>query len=238
MTAAERLPATEPLEWKTSVPSPYPYPDLPIERRLVLAATGDDPDSLSGWGDDGYHEIRGLIGEVEHLMMVAAANAMGLVGDWDTDDVEAAVTEALHEHRGLRAALVEARAEVERLTAQRASVLAALNAADEDPVAAAGFVRQAADAFAAKVAALEAAAMTAAADDRRDPAATRRLLADHRALARQQDAEIADLRSRLAAAEQERDRLCDLATNALGREPDALDLGDTDAWPHVRRCPG
>lgn len=112
--ARVRLPASEPLEWKTSVPSPYPYSDAPVAVRIV-ACTHDIDASQVDRTDGCYTDVVGLLAEHDHATDVAAANAMGLAGDWDTDDVNEAVTNALHEYRGHRAALDSARADVERL---------------------------------------------------------------------------------------------------------------------------
>lgn len=90
---------------------PYDYPELPIEKRLFLAAHPDlGPDFLYGWGegDGAYDTIRGLLARESWLGDVAVANTMGLVGNWDVDDVNEAVTNALHEYRDLRAAAVPA----------------------------------------------------------------------------------------------------------------------------------
>lgn len=85
---------------------PYDYPELPIEKRLFLAAHSDlGPEFLYGWGegDGAYDTIRGLLADDQWRNEIAIANTMGLVGDWGTDDVHEAVTNALHEYRELKA---------------------------------------------------------------------------------------------------------------------------------------
>jgi hypothetical protein len=86
---------------------PYDYPDLPIEKRLFLAAHSDlGPEFLYGWGegDGAYDTITGLLADDHWRNDIAIANTMGLVGDWGTDDVHEAVTNALHEYREMKAA--------------------------------------------------------------------------------------------------------------------------------------
>lgn len=86
---------------------PYDYPELPIEKRLFLAAHSDlEPEFLYGWGDgDGaYDTITGLLADDRWRNDITIANTMGLVGDWGTDDVHEAVTNALHEYREMKVA--------------------------------------------------------------------------------------------------------------------------------------
>lgn len=89
---------------------PFGYPELPIEKRLFLAANPDlDETAVQGWhredGDGCREEIIGLLADHDWRTEIAIANTMGLVGDWGTDDVNEAVTNALHEYRDLRARL-------------------------------------------------------------------------------------------------------------------------------------
>src|SRR5688500_17925439 len=92
----------------------YNYPHLSIEKRLYLAANPDlGEEAVQGWrhgdGDGCREEILGLLAHHDWLRDVAAARALGLVGDWGMDDVYEAVTEALHDYPVQRA-------EVDRLT--------------------------------------------------------------------------------------------------------------------------
>lgn len=106
---------------------PYNYPGLPLIKRLILAANPDlTPDDLHGVGEgDGmYDEAAGLLANHDWHIDLAIAEAMGLQGDWGVDDVNEAVTDALHEYRDLRARLEHAERERDEFKEGQARALA------------------------------------------------------------------------------------------------------------------
>jgi hypothetical protein len=85
---------------------PFNNPELPLVQRILLACWDDmDPEDVPGRedGDGAYDEVSGLIGDHDWHINLAIADTMGLRGYWGTDDVDEAVTNALHEYRDLRA---------------------------------------------------------------------------------------------------------------------------------------
>lgn len=89
-----------------------PGPGL-VKQILAACWTEIDEADLPGpmSGDGSYDDVSQLIGEYDYRGWVASANSMGLVGDWGgEDDVEAAVVDAMHEYRDLRARLAAVRA--------------------------------------------------------------------------------------------------------------------------------
>lgn len=106
MSPADRPVRPEGDDTPAGYEDPYDYPELPIEKRLFLAAHSDlGPEFLYGWGegDGAYDTITGLLADDSWRNEIAIANTMGLVGDWGKDDVNEAVTNALHEYRELKA---------------------------------------------------------------------------------------------------------------------------------------
>jgi hypothetical protein len=80
----------------------YNYPEYPLPYRLIAAAVDCHPSEIDRT-DGSYQEVIGLLAEHDHASLLALANAMSLEGDWGVDDVEEAVTNALHEYARLRA---------------------------------------------------------------------------------------------------------------------------------------
>lgn len=94
--------------------SPYGYPDQPLPVRIVCAVADCEPGEIDRTDGD-YEEVVGLLAEHDYANLLAIADVMGLEGDWGTDDVEEAVTEALHEYRRFREnAVPEAAADLRR----------------------------------------------------------------------------------------------------------------------------
>ncbi|HEY1119457.1 MAG TPA: hypothetical protein VGE43_17210, partial [Acidimicrobiales bacterium] len=84
------------------VPDPYDHPGWPLVSRIVAIATDTAP-TMPNETDGVDNAVTGLLADQSWRDHVAMADVMGLVGDWGTDDVVQAVTDALHEYPRLRA---------------------------------------------------------------------------------------------------------------------------------------
>ena len=84
------------------VPDAYDHPGWPLVSRIVAIATDTDP-TMPDETDGVDNAVTGLLADQSWRDHVAMADVMGLVGDWGTDDVVQAVTDALHEYPRLRA---------------------------------------------------------------------------------------------------------------------------------------
>ncbi|MER7433151.1 hypothetical protein ABT341_00325 [Pseudonocardia alni] len=84
------------------VPDAYDHPGWPLVSRIVAIATDTAP-TMPNETDGVDNAVTGLLADQSWRDHVAMADVMGLVGDWGTDDVVQAVTDALHEYPRLRA---------------------------------------------------------------------------------------------------------------------------------------
>jgi hypothetical protein len=83
---------------------PSPYPHLNPVRQMLTAAGWEEQEALRASDGDGSHdEVLALMIDHDYRTDLAIAHTMGLVGDWGTDDIHDAVTNALHEYRDFRA---------------------------------------------------------------------------------------------------------------------------------------
>lgn len=84
------------------------YPGHPDADRMIAIAQDIDVAKVDRTGGV-YDQVRTLLAERDHRNQLAAADAMGLRGDWDTDDVEEALTDAFAAYRAARSAIRTAR---------------------------------------------------------------------------------------------------------------------------------
>lgn len=106
---------------------PFDYPSLPIVQRLIAVAadlTEDEARQLDET-DGSYVEVAGILNDHDWHTELAIADALGLEGEWGTDDVNEAVTNALHEYRDQRAAILRLLARCDEIDQQGHKPLAA-----------------------------------------------------------------------------------------------------------------
>lgn len=76
---------------------PSQYPDLGLVGQLLAAAGWDEQDARSaGEGDGSFDEVLAVVADHTWRGDLAIADAMGLVGDWGTDDVSSLRGDAEH----------------------------------------------------------------------------------------------------------------------------------------------
>jgi hypothetical protein len=92
----------------TAPVSEYEYESYPLVKRIVALAADVHPSEVDST-DGSYQDVEGLLAERDYAASLAIAETLGLTGDWETDDVTEAITEALHEYRELRAEVARLR---------------------------------------------------------------------------------------------------------------------------------